>query len=102
MPRLCQSSCINRKPQAGWPILHILEELYAYNITVTAGLNHDELFKYRLTQEHSIDAQHLSAVTQTAVLPKGESKVKQSQLQHRILCLRPLLLQLLILKETKI
>lgn len=75
MPRLCQSSCINHKPQAGWPALHILEELHAHNITVTAGLNHEELFKYCLIQEHSIDAQHWSVVTQTAVLPKGKSKV---------------------------
>ncbi|XP_034437355.1 LOW QUALITY PROTEIN: uncharacterized protein LOC117759380 [Hippoglossus hippoglossus] len=74
----CQrrSSRVTRKRLAGWPIHRILEELYVRKISVPAGLNHEELFNYLLTQDNPTDDAHRSSNAENPVSapPKGKGK----------------------------
>ncbi|XP_030269433.1 uncharacterized protein LOC115579872 [Sparus aurata] len=60
-PRLRRSSRTTRKRLAGWPVHRILEALYARNIPVPSGLNHEELFNYLQVQENPAGTQELNS-----------------------------------------
>ncbi|XP_034451457.1 LOW QUALITY PROTEIN: uncharacterized protein LOC117767731 [Hippoglossus hippoglossus] len=68
-----RSSRVTRKRLAGWPIHRILEELYVRKISVPAGLNHEKLFDYLLTQDNPTDDAHRSSNAENPVSapPKG-------------------------------
>ena len=70
--RITRITRITRKRLAGWPVHRILEALYARNISVPSGLNHEELFCYLMDHESSADAQELNA-TATAKPSKGKA-----------------------------
>ncbi|KAI9535004.1 hypothetical protein NQZ68_007089 [Dissostichus eleginoides] len=48
-----RSSRSTQKRLAGWPVHHILNELYGNNIPVLSGLNHEELFNFLQARESS-------------------------------------------------
>ncbi|XP_059184567.1 uncharacterized protein LOC131966552 [Centropristis striata] len=77
LPR--RSSRSNRKRLAGWPVHRILETLYARNISVPSGLNHEELFNYLQSQEATASAQEFNGSDcNTGTAPtKGKAAAKK-------------------------